>query len=460
MADVKHMEILFKGVAHWNEWRHANQHITPDLSKTVMLKTRRYAGHTKSGPVPFGTPLKDITCKAVPESEQGGVPRDLRGINFENANLEGVALEDAVLDNAIFDNANLKYARMQECRLKGASFRRTNMESVQLQNATLDDATCEEARMQGANLWGASLRGTKILGSNTANATFWESDLTKAAFLPQEGAINYFKKTDFFDAKFKKTKITSPKALIGLKRPLSLEQQRGIIYLDNTQQILDEPFIELSEAARKSKRNLLVLSVMCLLMAFNIVDVSKFQLWNVTVPKDRSHYLSWCFMVATVYYIVHLVLTGWDTYLKYRLRRTGISKERLKRTGIADDEPAYGLGPVVEQHTAYADIIHVLQYIRDNLTQLKASTDVKETFDKKTLQEITRGLEVIEGKTPLLIHLTRRFWQHQKLVRNRFIFEFQLPLAVGGLATIALFVRTLSKTGFVSFACLIDSICK
>src|SRR5271166_5165917 len=127
MANKKHLAILGKGVAAWNEWR--EQHpdiITPDLSGANL----------------FGADLSGADLSGAVLSRA-----DLIGAKLIGANLSVADLADADLVDADLSGANLSPANLHEANLGGAK----------LSEAVLSEAVLSEAVLSEANLRGALL---------------------------------------------------------------------------------------------------------------------------------------------------------------------------------------------------------------------------------------------------------------------------------------------------------------
>ncbi len=95
MANLKHEDILKKGVAAWNDWRDENPDAMPDLSTSSL-----------SG-------------------------ADLTGANFRNANLSGAYLNGADLTDADLERAFISGSYFNETCLEGA-----NLQGVALEHAS------------------------------------------------------------------------------------------------------------------------------------------------------------------------------------------------------------------------------------------------------------------------------------------------------------------------------------
>ena len=111
MADKKHYELIKEGPTQWNEWRHKNPGVNPDLS-----------------------------CSDLQDY-------DLTDVNFsktdlKEANLFGVNLTRAKLKNADLRSVNIYEAILDYSDLSGADFTKADgITAEQLQKALTDDDT-------------------------------------------------------------------------------------------------------------------------------------------------------------------------------------------------------------------------------------------------------------------------------------------------------------------------------
>lgn len=129
MANQEHLEILKKGIPHWNKWREENPGIIPDLSGANLIAIL------------------------------------LMKINFIDADLSRANLSMANLCGAKLNNANLK----ETCFLS-ASLESANLSTADLSYAILVQANLFKTNFSGANLTGARLSKAHLIETNFANA--------------------------------------------------------------------------------------------------------------------------------------------------------------------------------------------------------------------------------------------------------------------------------------------------
>ena len=154
MATQKHLSILRKGAAAWNEWREKNPAIKPNLSNADLTEMDFSKG------TDFGA---DLTGS------------NLRGCNLSFVNLGGVDLSESDLSGADLTWANLTTAHLFD----------TNLRSARLFGANFMDASLNRADMTGADLTHAVFSGTDLQGAKLNDCivygvSVWDVDLEEA----------------------------------------------------------------------------------------------------------------------------------------------------------------------------------------------------------------------------------------------------------------------------------------
>ena len=142
MTERAQIDILYEGVAAWNDWRRENPGVKPLLA---------------------GEDLSEM---------------DLTGINLDEADLT-----DAELFQTDLTEANLKMADLRKADLSGADLSGAALYKVNLSEACLIEARLTGADLRSATLGGADLRGTTLHGvdfeeTNLTNVNFTEADLS------------------------------------------------------------------------------------------------------------------------------------------------------------------------------------------------------------------------------------------------------------------------------------------
>lgn len=384
MTNPEHLKILESGVDEWNKWRDENPNIIPKLSGAKL---------------------------------QG---KSLNNINFRSAELLQVNLSKASLQRADFSRALLFKANLMQSKASNANFK----------NANLQEANLNAANFKDAVFWNANLQKAQFIDTKLDNTKFWEANLAKAQFIEREDKSPIsLNGADLWGAKVKRTYFSSRDIVKSLYRPLSVEQEREVLYLDNTQQIVTEPFIQLPQQALKARRSLLFTSVLCGLRALpGVVWPPSITISGNTIKGLDALSINCFIMAITLYFGVYFLFTGWETYSKWKLRRTGAAKDMYMRNGGGSIPMGYS-EQLIEQSTAYADAVTRIVEIKKDLKG--------NSFDLTS--ETERFAKLIKHLDPLLLHSTKRFWRHQQLVVRRFVLEFHFPLllaisAIGFLA--------------------------
>lgn len=159
MANEQQVDRLKKGVYAWNEWRHENPEIRPDLSGAELRQVDL-----------GGINLMGADLSAC---DLGGA--NLMGADLSVCDLGGANLSGAYLSEANFFEADLSEAFLSEAYLFEANLSRVNLNGADLQWVYLGQADLSGAYLIGVNLREADLRGAYLIGSNLSDA-----DLSKA----------------------------------------------------------------------------------------------------------------------------------------------------------------------------------------------------------------------------------------------------------------------------------------
>jgi len=135
MANIKHVEILKRGVKAWNAWRRGHPEIKPDLSGADLREINLY----------FDADLRNV---------------DLSGADLRNANLECAKLMGAVLKNTNLSGASLRKIMFESADLRGA-----NLSYTDLHRAHLTEADMRDVDLTGSHLDIHTARKTKLHGA-------------------------------------------------------------------------------------------------------------------------------------------------------------------------------------------------------------------------------------------------------------------------------------------------------
>ncbi|MCB9341960.1 MAG: pentapeptide repeat-containing protein [Lewinellaceae bacterium] len=165
MAEQGHLEILYKGVEEWNNWRKKEELIcrgispldkllVADLSKANLNKIR----------------LAKFCLSLV----------DFEKTNLSEANLSETDLSEADLTGANLSAANLFRADLSRANLSGADLTKANLYEANLSGANLTKANLTGATLFRANLSEADLSKTNLTGADLTEANFLETRIKKA----------------------------------------------------------------------------------------------------------------------------------------------------------------------------------------------------------------------------------------------------------------------------------------
>lgn len=220
MANNEHVKLIKEGSKPWNEWRHENPEITPDLSGADLTEaTLGEANLTNANLIRADLSGADLIEARLSQA-------NLIGANLIRANLNFADLVDASLRDANLSRANLRRADLTAARLIGANlstafpawaklidanFERANLSKADLSHADLSGADLRRADLSDADLFGADLFGTNFSRADLSRAdiscahmghtVFADNDLSSAKGL--ESVRHYYPSTIGIDTLFK-----------------------------------------------------------------------------------------------------------------------------------------------------------------------------------------------------------------------------------------------------------------
>jgi TIR domain/Pentapeptide repeats (8 copies) len=155
MANKKHVELLNKGVAEWNEWRlYARAHPSLDLGGADLRSA-------------------DLRMSKLDDA-------DLRSADLRDAALHGATLSRAKLGGAILSGASVIRANLSGADLTSAIVIRANLSGADLTSANLSGADLTNADLTGANLTSAILTSANLTSANLTKANLTSANLTSA----------------------------------------------------------------------------------------------------------------------------------------------------------------------------------------------------------------------------------------------------------------------------------------
>jgi uncharacterized protein YjbI with pentapeptide repeats len=148
MANVKHLEVLARGRATWEQWRVKHPDVVPDLERAD---------------------LRDADLRQLSLSGANLVEANLERVNLLEADLSRANLLRANLGGALLAGADLSGSVLGWANLSGAVLWKANLHGANLIRADLGDADLGRANLCAAELAGASLRGTRLHDTVLAN---------------------------------------------------------------------------------------------------------------------------------------------------------------------------------------------------------------------------------------------------------------------------------------------------
>ncbi len=174
MANHRHVEIIARGVAAWNQWRRQDPEVKPNLGGINLFQAKLAEARLHQ------TDLKKTDLR---EADLAGA--DLAKADLRNANLRGARLIGADLRSANMSGAHLTAADLSKADLAGADLRGVRLDGAdlfeaRLPAANLGSANLPQANLSGADLTGANLRASNLSGADLTIARLSEADLSLA----------------------------------------------------------------------------------------------------------------------------------------------------------------------------------------------------------------------------------------------------------------------------------------
>ena len=169
MANLKHMDIIKRGVDSWNTWRVNNSHILPSLSDAGLhMAYLNKANLSKADLSDAGLRLADL------------IEANLKGADLYWANLSEANLRKANLEKANLQGANVTGSNLEDANLSKADLSQANVSRAVMKNAILVNTNLSGADLSGADLSGANLKKANLVGTNLTNVNLEGADLTDA----------------------------------------------------------------------------------------------------------------------------------------------------------------------------------------------------------------------------------------------------------------------------------------
>jgi uncharacterized protein YjbI with pentapeptide repeats len=182
MANLKHMDIIKRGVDSWNSWRINNSHILPSLSEAGLhMAYLNKANLSKADLSDAGLRLADLieaNLKGADLNWANLSEANLRGANIRGANLQGANMTGSNLHASKLNYANLHQANISRADMSNAELVRANLCGADLSGADLSGAIIKDANLIGANLTGARLDGADLSSAIVGSTLFGNVDLS------------------------------------------------------------------------------------------------------------------------------------------------------------------------------------------------------------------------------------------------------------------------------------------
>jgi hypothetical protein len=180
MADKKHLKILKRGVAVWNQWHQGDYKTIPDLYNADLHKANLIGAHL-GGAILYKADLSKAKLMGASLCRA-----DLSSADLNFANLSKANLSKANLSYADFSKANLRKASLIDADLTWANLREANLTEAHLEIARLINAKLDGANLTGAHLWETQRAGWSIKGIICEYVYWDERAKEKTEYAPGE----------------------------------------------------------------------------------------------------------------------------------------------------------------------------------------------------------------------------------------------------------------------------------
>ncbi|OEU69930.1 MAG: hypothetical protein BA863_01600 [Desulfovibrio sp. S3730MH75] len=193
--------------------------------------------------------------------------------------------------------------------------------------------------------------------------------------------------------------------------------------------VIKEPFIELTLQAHKVRRNLLSISLLsCAILFFGGIDSSP-SILGVSLKQLTPERFNWCIFLITLYFWAYFTVLSFQTVRSWWLRKSGYNA--LELAG------GYG-GPLVtsEQSTLLPYIASKTQSVINQLKEIEEETAeglsnvAKADFNSK-LMNLESALKSFESDAKRITPLLHSFKNYQRSYLLTFFIEFIIPSVLG-----------------------------
>jgi len=181
MANLKHMDIIKRGVDYWNTWRMNNSHILPSLSGAGLhMAYLNKANLSRADLADAGLRLAELIQSNLQRADLNRAnlsEANLRGANIREANLHGANMTGSNLRGTKLNLANLRQANISCADISFSELNRANLFGADLSGADLSNSVLKGANLIGANLSGANLDGADFTNAVIGATLFGNVDL-------------------------------------------------------------------------------------------------------------------------------------------------------------------------------------------------------------------------------------------------------------------------------------------
>ncbi|MFC1843397.1 toll/interleukin-1 receptor domain-containing protein [Thermodesulfobacteriota bacterium] len=181
MANLKHMDIIKRGVDYWNTWRINNSHILPSLSEAGLhMAYLNKANLSRADLSDAGLRLAELIQANLQDADLNWAnlsEANLRGANIREANLQGANMTGSNLRGTKLNLANLSRANISRADISCSELNRANLFGADLSGADLSNSVLKGANLIGANLTGADLDGADLTNAVIGGTIFGNVDL-------------------------------------------------------------------------------------------------------------------------------------------------------------------------------------------------------------------------------------------------------------------------------------------
>ncbi|WP_147819998.1 hypothetical protein [Salidesulfovibrio onnuriiensis] len=205
-----------------------------------------------------------------------------------------------------------------------------------------------------------------------------------------------------------------------------------------TDYMKENPFIELSSQTYRTRRNMLIFSMLCWFQIFYDSQLGgEFSIWGVTltIPKDHINVI---LIVFTLYFMVYFFMLGWNTFDHWRLRSTGLKNSEANRPRGSELGMSSVSSPVEQTtfRTIFMDeqqhgLIQAIEKVNE-IDPQKLDVDTNNNPNLIALSSLSSNIEAFNRLAGnQLLGFEKGFWKHQyKTYWTFMVFDYFGPITV------------------------------